>query len=536
LLAVLAFLGLAGGITAVLLTLREPTGSPEKQPPVAVAENEPADTPKPLPEQPSIQPQSAPAKLPPVPSTQARPSVPYKPVSPERLQALMKMLEEPESSGTNGDPAPPKGSSAAGNFDIREVCWELEKVGPAAIAPLLSLYEDHTKPSQVRSRAAHVLTAYLAEQLPDPKVIAAVQKALRDKDPAVRQNVLSALVPIGALSHSNSPQADLDTEKRLREEGNPDEADDFRWRASRVISPIAVKAILPDVVASISYRDPGISKSAMRALYELGAKGEGINELLGALKRKEIDVRVDALIALGVVGTGDDRVLAALEALLIQNDLRLELTFFVTSPINTTLVIPPLQQYLCQESDVTLAAAYAIGKFGPSATRSVPLLRQCLINPFGLIDNRLGPDRRTCIVSALGQIGPGAKPALPDIMNYFRLVRDPNGWVRDPNARGVGNYCYPEMLEAIQRIDPPTGREIAKLLEQEALMAQKKQAEREEQRLKEEEEQRKRLEEDLAEVRRLKMRIEEERRQAQQKKKNEEEARKKQEPQNKPKD
>ena len=331
-------------------------------------------------------------------------SPPEKPLTPERIQELVKKLEE------TGRPGLPHGLnwSSPASFD-------LGRAGPEAIPQLVTVFNDTRNSSLVRAGVAIALAHHLDGffTVPDTLVLAAVRAAMRDKDPTVRYGILVSSIN-WCRNYQHEPNF-----LNLRKD-NPDLPSLYAitFRAS------TFRTLLPDFAAAVADPNPDIAQLAATRLGYFGEPGIGAPELLAALKRKEKVVRRAAITALGKVGRDDpDALKAVLELMDSKDDL-----------------------------DIYNAAIFAVGGFGPKAKAAVPKLIEAVkdkrgerrFNPFGPQPST--PESHKTAVVSLGQIGPDAKAAVPLMLAHLQdpLIKSDRSHVEDT-------------IEALERIDPQAG-------------------------------------------------------------------------------
>lgn len=135
---------------------------------------------------------------------------------------------------------------------------------------------------------------------------------------------------------------------------------------------------------------------------------------------------------------------------------------------NPDVCVPLLMKLASKEDNEGLYAIWALGQFGAEASEAVPLLRDlmktpdrdvqfeaacsiCRIDPSGCRDalalligvwSERPEDVGHTAVRFIGEIGPGAKSAVPFLVNLFGLRR--GGWMRQ------------EIVATLEKIDPDT--------------------------------------------------------------------------------
>jgi HEAT repeat protein len=354
------------------------------------------------------------------------------PPSPERIKELVKALEVPTGPRSKPLEGPP-----GGRWPTFEYQWhadelkELERAGEAAVPAMLALLEDKTKPGQVRAHAALVLSERLigTKIKPDPRIIAALNAALKENDPALRWGVLDFCSRCGLAKYqlqwemlkkaaeeetrANKPYSYLDARDCLRRWLPPEE---------RAFTPAVMDAVLPQVIAALTDEHPEIAARAADVIFNFGQPKQGIKELLTALKRQEPEVRSAVVVALARVGKDD------LEAL------------------GTVLKLLETQR----EKEGYSAIVIAVGGFGPSAKDAVPTLI-ALLKDERWNAQKAEPVYLAALIS-LGKIGPAAKSAIPAILARFETPKVGFGSM-------IGFGSRTEVLDVLDVLDPKTGKE-----------------------------------------------------------------------------
>ena len=327
-------------------------------------------------------------------------SPPVTPLTPERTQELLRILEIPTRLGKDGRAGPPEGAPPTRGFSAAAGTDDLWTAGPEVVPPLLAMYEDQTQPTQPRAHAIFTLTMRLAGVFrePDLRIIRAVRAAIKDRDPGVREMVLFAVAVKG----------------KHRNRGCINPPHPFKT----ALAPVTLEAIFPDVVAAVADPDAEVAAAASQALYYIGETGKGVPELLQALKRNHTDITIHAIRALTQIGKSHPDVL------------------------------PALLTQLNRHQDVASLriAVWSVGEFGPQAKTAVPRLIQLLKDPRGRED---GSDLLGLIATALGQMGPEAFDAIPALMESYKSGLQQNNRVATINAVG--------------KIDPVSGQVILEM-------------------------------------------------------------------------
>lgn len=243
-------------------------------------------------------------------------------------------------------------------------------IGPEAHSAVPALIVVLGEPNEyARSSAAEALGKIKAQ----PKyVVPALIAALQDDDSHVRFMTVEALGEFGpdAASAAHS----------LREALLRDADANVRWHAARPLAAVDPegKIAIPALIEALKGGDGNVRRFAAMALGKFGPQAkEATPLLLAAIEDKNVGARISAAGALWRV----DR--------------------------NAKAAVPVLVQVL--ENDPSIAhlwAAQEVADIGPEAKEAVPFLRTLLAKspwPYG-------------VVRALGNIGPDAAAAVPDLL------------------------------------------------------------------------------------------------------------------------
>jgi HEAT repeat protein len=239
-------------------------------------------------------------------------------------------------------------------------------------------------------------------------------KALRDTSPAVRGEVISALVQAGRLE----PKRVLPALVRVLQE---DDSPDLRLRAAAALGRIylglgpgpeghpvedlgsshpveQIAAYVPvlreackAVTTALKDPDEQVRFKAARTIVELGptASQVAIHELLEALQDKKPRIRAQVVWALGLAGR-----------------------------LRPGLVVPEVVRALKDENkDVRLIAAGIFGGLGPAAGEGVPALIEALKEDD--VSDLVGLSVCRSAAWSLARMGPMAKPAIPVIVQML---------------------------------------------------------------------------------------------------------------------
>ncbi len=252
-----------------------------------------------------------------------------------------------------------------------------------------------------------------------------------------------ALLSLCCLSTSAMAQ-DPDVKQLLEQLNSSDSA--VQIEAARILSTLgaAARPALPDLVETLGSSDAAVRGAAVLALANASPEDEAaIKALVERLKDDDPEVRAKAAYALGKIGSKDQDALDALihasldpEAI-VRREVRDALRA-IKPPTEVTL---PIWAKTLEDAEpqVVIPAMMTLAELGKEA---VPALREALRNPStaywaALVASEIGPDAaeltpdlvevikhddpecRMQAIVALGQIGEGAKSAVPAIVELL---------------------------------------------------------------------------------------------------------------------
>jgi HEAT repeat protein len=315
---------------------------------------------------------------------------------------------------------------------IFSACYlvELFPKAPGLVPALTRALGDKEK--QVREEAQGLLAKM------GRKTIPFLVRALKEKDPLVREGAVCVLGKLGVKAGDTFRlliSALGDKDRRVRSAA--------LWALPSLGKPPQV--IIPALVKGLKDEDSDIRISAARWLESMGPKAKAaIPCLLKVVGGKELELRYWATLALGKIGRGNKEVRIALVKALREK------TYF----------------------RIRFAAACALGDLGGEAELAVPALRQALW-AIDVKDRNLALNIRSAVLQSLGQIGSGAKEAVPDIKKILNNEKeDPR--LRIAAAEALGNLgpIAKGALQALRTIGrTPT---VSYQLRKAALAAQKR--------------------------------------------------------------
>lgn len=251
-------------------------------------------------------------------------------------------------------------------------------------------------------RAALAVLGEMAEE--GAASLPALAGALREQDRALRLEVVTALGEMG-----------LPAQQSLLRVLDQDEDDQVRIEALVSLTNQG-PAAAPLVLEVFEHRFSGggmFDVFLVRALKSMGRPA--VELLIAALRNQDAKIRRDAVVALGLTGPESSWALSELIALAKDEDAEVREALaeaLVALEAPPTRAVPALIGILNTEDEVEdrLAAARALGSYGPAAASAVPGLIRALQ---GEGEAAFYSRARIRYIRSLGLIGPGAAPAAP---------------------------------------------------------------------------------------------------------------------------
>lgn len=282
--------------------------------------------------------------------------------------------------------------------------------------------------------------------------VAARTQQLTDKEMPARWYAAYALGQMG-------PAASPSVQPLVKTLMNLDEEEYVRSMAAWALGRIGSAAVsaVPSLQQALASELPSVRRNSARALGELGsASRPAVGRLIEVLGDPDPVVRVRAAEALWRIER-QPRAVTTLVGLLRDADgsaaYEAATTLGNLEGVDETAIAPLIVALSHKDSDVSHAAARALGKFG---ARALPQLRKTLaasdadlavqaveamdwIGPPAaetLVDalKHANPRVRRESARALGRKGPAARTAIPALV---KLLNDPEPFVRDESARAL---------------------------------------------------------------------------------------------------
>lgn len=260
--------------------------------------------------------------------------------------------------------------------DVNRCLWACilltEGVAPAQAKPRLRRLMDHPD-ERVRVCAAAALSTIDAGSA---KLIQTLRRALRDERPGIVLVAAKVFARLGV--HSAEPVEEL----------------------AAALANGSDDCVCPILLA--------LAELGPQAHVALGAVAACMND-----RKRAATLRGRAARTLGCITRGSDEGTAALMRALSSDSWQVvagAVEGLTEGNRATAQVVERIEELLLSEhEEVEIAAALALGRFGPSAATSVPALLRRL-------HGKLRPELGTALARALGDIGEAAAPALIDII------------------------------------------------------------------------------------------------------------------------
>jgi HEAT repeat protein len=319
------------------------------------------------------------------------------PPSAERITELVKALEVPIRMRSDNADGPADGSSLKYRYHWHtDEILELKRAGEAAVPALLALLEDKKKAPQTRAEAGSALMYRLVgtKLKHDPKIIAALNAAMKENEPSLRYGLVCSLAPHGLGVNCSDWESFKKNAEKAKREGHRRSEYDAQWMVEtlgppeeRSFTPEVMDALLPQVIAALADEHPEVVAEAALTINCFGRPKQGATELLSALKRHNGETRIALGWALTQVTKDDPDVLKAI----------LELLKSERDQFNFSHVVR------------------MTGGFGPAAKDAVPILIDILKDDYWAKKNAGSITVYEEAIGALGRIGAAAKPAGPAV-------------------------------------------------------------------------------------------------------------------------
>ena len=315
--------------------------------------------------------------------------------------------------------------------------WDLGQMGAAESVPALTqALEDSS--AAVRANAAASLWKLGAASKP---AIPALRRALEDRSPAVVGNAAGALRKLGIPKAELVPTyqrllARRDCEsaviglKGLVDEAPPAELFEVAWECAE--APDTDSDTRRDAREAlrklVGRRDRVLVPQILATLERLG--GRDGSDLISAVAAHDPAVKEAVPVLADLLDSGNESTRKSAASGLG----RMGVTALPAAP----RLVGTLQS--ASDPETRVAAAEALGRIGPKcASTAVPALAKAAKDdPW--------PKVRSTSLTALGEMGPAAKEAIPVLRE---ALKDPDGWI----SMAARNALF--------RVDPDKGEEVA---------------------------------------------------------------------------
>jgi HEAT repeat protein len=341
--------------------------------------------------------------------------------------------------------------------------WRIEKAGPHTVTGRFWRREIDMFPNTRRGYKEHVeksmmpclpirlnvLTADAVRGVAE-KEVAASRKALKDKDADVRLRAAVALGNLGAAAAAATP--DL-----LDALGDAD--GQVRWCVAGALAHVAPhdEKLVRGLTGALADKQPGVRARAAEGLATIGPKARSaVPALIRLLKRscaeKYVGRRTRGIVVHTLISVGETAVPFLIEALSDEDpEVRCGLIRALgIVGVKSKDVMPALIGMASdKEPSVRIYAARAFGHIGLAAAPGVPgLIRM-------LSDKAIEGNVAREAAEALGRMGPGARDAIPALVQVARGGPYKNGYIASNAARALGligdatGKVIPTLIEAL---------------------------------------------------------------------------------------
>ena len=258
--------------------------------------------------------------------------------------------------------------------------------------------------------------------------VPALVDALKDKEERVRHEALNALEMIGPSARQAVPAL-----QGIIENGPPN----MKLGAIHALGAIGAEAepATESLVAIAKGDDQSLSIAAVLTLVRIhpGKKdkqAQAVPILIKALDSKQLQIRNDAITALGEIGApAVPELIEVLKAAAMSPILATRAAMALAAVGGDAAdAVPALREALSVKNEkLQEQAAHAVGAIGPAAAPAVPDLTQLLTSKIGTV--------RASAAEALGQLGEVSAPAIPDLA---KALSDTDTMVRREAAEALG--------------------------------------------------------------------------------------------------
>jgi HEAT repeat protein len=323
---------------------------------------------------------------------------------------------------------------ALGDADLRpDVLQELKRLGPIEAADIAALLQGLKNDSD----AVRLYSSRALGQL-GPKAQKAVPQLVEGLNGAkgeVRHTMLLALLAIDvqAMGGKTAQIAALtDEEPGLRQRGAMFLAE----------APKEGRDAVPALTANLKDKEPLARLAALMALEKIGVDAKVLPEIAKLLEDPEPNIRATAVLVVGTAG-GESFVPNVVGTFADESaDVKLNAVIAVgLLGKDAKEAVPELRRLLTSKDDkLRSAALWSLGKIGGNARAAVPDLITMLKDQ--------DEGRRTPVVNALAGIGKRGVPPLVD------ALKSPDSWIRLGAVEALGKMG----VEAKDAIGPLSGR------------------------------------------------------------------------------
>jgi HEAT repeat protein len=282
-----------------------------------------------------------------------------------------------------------------------EALWKIDKTPSPTLMPIL-LAAMKEKSGRVRAAAPPVIALFGSKAKP---ALPALVQALKDKEFDVKLAAVTALGDLGPVAKNTaSDLLDLTKDKEffllepfvgaalanLGESVVPtlsqalaDSSADRRRVAAYALGSMGANAVAaaPALATALKHEDPATRKMAARGLGKIGpAAKKFLPQLDSALNDKDPYVRIDAALATWYISGEAKKVTVLVELLRHESvDVRdATCQALATMKKDAEAAVPPLLKLLSRDKDLRIRIVLTLGEIGPAAKAAVPDLTTLL--------------------------------------------------------------------------------------------------------------------------------------------------------------
>ncbi|HEY7153390.1 MAG TPA: HEAT repeat domain-containing protein [Gemmataceae bacterium] len=348
--------------------------------------------------------------------------------------------------------------------------WQMGPAAKSVVPALVTLLKDPPKETE---RVRLVLQAL------GPVTVPHLSAALKDEEPAIRQNAAELLAAIGPVARETretvpaltdalkdtTPSVQLAAVVALARIDPTRAREAVPLLADAVDNVAAVQALadlgtearaaVPALIAALKHKEKDVRESARRALASIGAPA--VPALIAALKDQNDDVSDLAALALGMIHPRPKEAKSALREAFKKDRpaVAAAVALVRIDPEVAGEVVPVLIEELkAADQKRRIAAIHALGQLGAASEPAVPVLVKRLKER----------DLLEPILTALFRIGPAAWKATPALLGVVRDVGEEAAIPVKGVLAAIGPKAIPDLVPLLRDEDVRFRRFAASVL------------------------------------------------------------------------